>query len=323
MTPIALPHGTFVLSVDTELMWGSLHRVSATEFEDRHGTLRETVRDLLDVLDETDIAATWAVVGHLLLERCERGEDGRAHGDLRRPNYGWHAGDWYDADPCTDVERDPLWYAPDIVTAIRHRDAGHELASHSFGHVVYGDPGCPPEAAADDLRAWNAAAAEIGITGTSFVFPRNRIGHLDLLAEAGFRSFRGHRALTSRAARVAEAAAAIAGRPVKVGHPKLTASGLVEIPGSMPLLPPKGRLSSRISMRARVKTAVTSIDHAVRARALFHLWLHPMDLAQESPERIDALHGVLEAVSRQRAAGDVVSMTMAQVAGASAAEGHV
>ncbi|MEA3056893.1 MAG: hypothetical protein QOD30_2325, partial [Actinomycetota bacterium] len=222
---VALEQGTFVLSIDTELMWGSLHRVSAAEFEHRNGTLREVVGNLLDLLDETNVAATWAIVGHLFLDRCERGDDGRAHGDLTRPSYRWHTGDWYAADPCTDVGHDPLWYAPDIVASIRARPLSHELASHSFGHVVYGDPGCPPAAAADDLRAWNAAARASGITGTSFVFPRNRIGHLDMVSAAGFRSFRGHRAPTSRAARVGQAAAAIAGQPVMVDHPKLTASG--------------------------------------------------------------------------------------------------
>jgi hypothetical protein len=42
-----------------------------------------------------------------------------------------------------------------------------------------------------ELRACQVEAEKLGLNLQSFVFPRNNIGHLDVLAEAGFLSYRG------------------------------------------------------------------------------------------------------------------------------------
>ena len=54
-----------------------------------------------------------------------------------------------------------------------------------------GDHGCSAEAFRSDLTACTALAAERGLTLRSFVYPRNSIGHVDVLADAGFTNYRG------------------------------------------------------------------------------------------------------------------------------------
>src|SRR5688572_22286936 len=157
---------TFVLSLDKELVWGSVDHTPVEEWRRRHPDARGVTRELIALLDELDLAATWAVVGHLFLERCERGPDGSPHPELARPQ---HRG--LDADPCSDVAHAPLFYAPDLVDEIASARAGHEIGSHSFSHLVYGD--CSRAAAASDLRACVEAARERGMELRSFVFPRN------------------------------------------------------------------------------------------------------------------------------------------------------
>ena len=67
--------GYFVFSLDTELAWGSLWDQPRSERTSRDGSKeRETIRRLLDMMDEFGIVATWAITGHLFYEKCEECE---------------------------------------------------------------------------------------------------------------------------------------------------------------------------------------------------------------------------------------------------------
>ena len=70
---------TFVLSLDTELVWGSFDIFPPATFEARYPQIRSVIRGILDALVDREMGATWAVVGHLFLESCPRGTDHRAH----------------------------------------------------------------------------------------------------------------------------------------------------------------------------------------------------------------------------------------------------
>ena len=66
-----------------------------------------------------------------------------------------------------------------------------EIGSHSFAHVLFGDPDLTREAVDSDLTACLARAAERGLTLRSFVFPRNDEGHHEALKAHGFTAYRG------------------------------------------------------------------------------------------------------------------------------------
>ena len=66
--------------------------------------------------------------------------------------------DWYDLDPCGDMETNPTWYGADLVAAIRACRTKQEVGSHAFGHLIAGDPGCTAEAFRTDLAACRAVA---------------------------------------------------------------------------------------------------------------------------------------------------------------------
>jgi len=70
---------------------------------------------------------------------------------------------------------------------IRKAHVGHEIASHSFVHIYYGDPEYGNSVARAEL-AVPVAAAPKDITLKSFVFPRDQVGHLDVLREHGIRA---------------------------------------------------------------------------------------------------------------------------------------
>jgi peptidoglycan/xylan/chitin deacetylase (PgdA/CDA1 family) len=309
---------TFVLSLDKELIWGSFDHTSDRDFAAQNPDLRGVLTELLATLDSYEIASTWALVGHLFLQSCERGTDGLAHPEIVRPEHKWYAGDWLDRDPCTNRESDPLWYGDDILSDILAAKVKHEVASHSFTHMVYGDPGCSVSAAESDLRACVRAAEARGVRLKSFVFPRNVEGHHQLLAKYGFCAYRGEdpvwyrhsRGSAKRAIHLLDQALAVA-PPVSV--PVQTLPGLWNIPGSMLLLH-RGGVRRIVSVDATIEKARKGLRRAVEQRAVFHLWFHPFNLTQHRALMFAALRGILAEVAALRARGMIECRTMAQVA---------
>jgi peptidoglycan/xylan/chitin deacetylase (PgdA/CDA1 family) len=306
----------FVLSLDKELVWGSADHTPVEEWRRRYPDARGVTRELLALLDELEVPATWAVVGHLFLERCARGPDGRAHPELPRPA-GASA---LDVDPCSDVARAPLFYAPDLVDAIASARVRHEIGSHSFSHLVYD---CPRAAAEADLDACLAAAAPRGLSLKSFVFPRNVEGHHDLLAARGFIAYRGEEPhVYRRLPRVARRAAHLADHALGLAAPVVEARerlpGLWNVPGSMMLFP-RGGLRDVVTFDARVRKARATLARAARGGKIFHLWFHPFNLTVGRAGMFAALRRILEAVAREREAGRIETLTMGQLAGAAGA----
>lgn len=306
---------TFVLSVDEELIWGSFDHTLAPEFGRLNPDTRGIVKDILRLLDEFSIPATWAVVGHLFLSRCPRGNDGRAHPHIRRPKFDWYPHDWYQHDPCSTREKDPLWYGDDILDAIQAAETPQDIGSHSFSHLLFGDPGCTAEAAADDLAACLEAARARGISLRSFVFPRNSEGHHGLLKESGFTSYRGidpawYEALppwAKRPAHYLDQAAAIA---PPVSHPYEARPGLWNIPGSMVLFPRNG-IRRAIPYFSRLAKAKAGLNQAVQEGKIFHLWFHPFNLSYDRQGLLGVLRDLFIECARLRDAGllDILSMS--------------
>ncbi len=309
---------TFALTFDTELIWGSLHRMGPGEFAARHPDVRWTIRPIIGLLDAYQIPATWAFVGHLLLSRCERTADGRANHGLVAPPSDAASSPFFAADPCSDRQRDPLFYGDDILDAVLAAKSRHEIGCHSFMHAPLNDPALNHEMIRADLQACRRAAAERGIELQSFVFPWNRIAHLPLLQEQGFVAFRGpdptwHAGiggLPGRAAHLLDQAAAVT-PPVVVPREELP--GLWNIPGSMLLMPPRG-IRSAVPARSRVAKAEAGLRAAIRRGAVFHLWAHPWNLANEAQFMLGVLERILERAATLRQQGLLVIEPMAAIA---------
>jgi peptidoglycan/xylan/chitin deacetylase (PgdA/CDA1 family) len=311
---------TFVLSLDTELIWGSFHHTSPAEFEAGYPNERRTIRAILELLERYEISATWAVVGHLFLERCERNDSGLAHPELVHPKQSFWGEDWYSRDPCSSHGHDPLWYGPDILDLIQGAKVRQEIGSHSFAHPRYGDREFTREAAISDLDACLAAARARGIELRSFVFPGNSEGYHRLLQERGFRAYRGIgpeegriRDLPARLQRPVRLATQVLGTAPLVGRPVESLPGLWDIPASMLLLTRTGlrRLNTHAARLRKVRAGIAA---ARRSRSVFHLWTHPWNLADDPGFHMAVLREILEDVARHRDGGHIKVETMGAMA---------
>jgi len=70
-------------------------------------------------------------------------------------------------------------------TASSIRRSVTRIACHTFSHVLFGDSDTSREVAVAELEHSRTAFADAGLEFTSFVFPRNQVGHRDVLAEYG------------------------------------------------------------------------------------------------------------------------------------------
>lgn len=309
--------GSFVLSIDTELAWGCMDIGGIEYFRRDYEKTREIIDRLLDLLVEYEISAVWAIVGHLFLDGC-RPVNGIKHPEITRANHSWWKQDWFSLDPATDIETDPLWYGRDIVTKIKNCPVPQEIASHSFSHVIFGDPGCSREAARSEVKRCVELALEMGITLSSFVFPRNSPGHLEVLAEQGFTCFRGedpcwYGPLPRPVRKIAHVLDQFFAVQPPVVEPKIVDSGLVCLPGSQIYIPAHG-FRRLIPVASRVKKAAKGLEKAVKEGKTFHLWFHPFNLARRTDALFIGLEGIFRKVTELRAGGTLVIRTMRETA---------
>jgi peptidoglycan/xylan/chitin deacetylase (PgdA/CDA1 family) len=305
----SLPRGIFTLSLDFELIWGTLDLFGPDAFDRACRVERDQIIDgLLGLLEEYDVAATWYVLGHVLLGSCRR-VNGIAHPEIVRPRHSWVRDDWLGHDPCGDEDSHPTFYGRRLVEKILACSVTQEIGSHSFSHVIFGDRGCSQETAASEIRTSLAAAGELGLRPRSFAFPRNRVGHLDLVREHGFSSYRGpgprwyeNRERVSPASRLAHLLEFVLATPPPLVLPVLTPEGLLNLPGSMVYFPMHGARRA-LPLSRRVRRAVKGLEAATRERNVFHLWFHPTNLAEHPETMLSGLRQIFGRAAELRRRG--------------------
>lgn len=301
----SLGRAALVVSIDTEMAWGLVHRPEQTY---RYDLERAHLVRLIELFDRYRIPATWAVVGHLMLDGCEP-VDGVKHPEIHRPDYDWFDQDWFDADPCSDAERDPTWYAPDVVELIRSADSEHEIATHGFSHIVAGDPGCSRETFDSEIRAAVSAAATHGLTLRSIIHPRNRIGHLDVLVEHGIRAYRGRRPSPGPTSVVQRLVDRTVGSERTTIRP-LAEEGIWNFPATI-LFDIDARPRT---WRLWIRQVERRLAQAVARGGLFHLWFHPHNFRDHPDASFEGLERLLAAAGRHRREGRLDTVTMGHLA---------
>lgn len=310
--------GMCVISIDTELAWGGAHHRDGSGPSHDLQAERQVIDALLALFARYQIAATWALVGHLFLSECKPDEQGRLHPDLLQPDYDWLDGHWLDIDPGSDLASAPDWYGRDIVEKILACPTAQEIGSHAFTHVIADDPGCGPEVLASELAASQAAARGCGVSLRSFVYPRNSVAHLDVLPPAGFNCYRGsrpHLPFAGRPAwqrRLCQLLDRVHPLPGSAVLPALHDDSLVNVAQTY-LFAPESR-SQRLPTALSVRPAVARVRQAAREGSLFHLWFHPYNITATPERALAGLQRICEVIDRERDRGRVEMLTMSEVA---------
>lgn len=288
--------GTFVLSLDTELVWGSFDLGIDHKLAKDFINTRSCIDRLLELLNKYQLSATFAMVGHLMLDKCSM-EDGIKHKEIVRPKHDWYEKDWFDEDPASSIVSDPIWYGTDILKKITSSEPRHEIASHSFSHMIFGDKGCSAESAESDIREAVKTAYSWGINLTTFIFPRNSEGHKDILKKYGFKAYRakGNEWFNSirnkRLRQFCHLLDNFLGLAPRTSDLYKDEHGLYRIVGNMLYLSRTG-----ITISSRVRKARKGIDLAIKKGEIFHLWFHPFNLASDPEGLLKGLESIFKYV---------------------------
>ncbi|SEW04945.1 polysaccharide deacetylase family protein [Halobacterium jilantaiense] len=295
------------ISIEVELAWGVHDIDERAHLSADGGPERRALRRLLDHCDQVGVPVSFDVVGHLLEGDCDGDHDGP------------HRDGWFDADPGTDPERAPLFYAPDAVREIRDRSAGHELCTHTYSHLVCG----PADA---ETVGWELDRAQDGLralTGSetmSIVPPRHSEPDAETLRDAGIEITRVSRD-TSGNGKAARARELVVG-PHPVFEPRLV-DGVVETyctsyPSLVSSTLPSGQRAPPAPFRALpvgVRQALhrrylsRAVDAAVESDGDCHLWCHLYDLANDA--QWPPVRDFLTELANRRDRGEVEALTMA------------
>ena len=286
--------GTFILSLDTEIAWGT-DMQELFKYAYCFEAYRVILRRLIDLLDQYNIPATWAVVGQLMLK-----PDDKRSLIMASPELGMI--EWF--------------HAPYVVEWIRAAKTAHEIGTHTFTHAYTDDPEITPAVWENELRHVAKLHRELKLpTARSLVYPRNQIKYLDSLPKHGiiaYRGIEGHRARERRGlAHLLHRALALLPPTYNLNACKVN-DKLVNLPASQFLLA-YDDIRSRIPTASRVRQARLGMEQAARRNELYHLWFHPFNLGT-SPRMFEALEQILQIASAMRDQGKLQVLTMEQAA---------
>jgi len=313
----------FVLSFDFELAWGSRQSRAGARFSEA-----AAVVDALAILSKYDLRATWATVGALMLQSddvvdgslaeklfADAGCQQAALGDARFPEPREATAGGY--------------YAPRLIDRILACPTPQEIGSHSFTHALLGSESVSEERARAELKLSAHLARRWGIELQSFVFPRNVIGRLPLLREAGYRCYRGAncewywfgnasgvyaRKWLRYPAWVLRYLDECFCLPPPLPDARYR-QGIWEIPHSM-FLPGFSGVSRWITTRQRVWRAVRGLKRAAQPERLFSLWTHPVNFLTATEPMLWGLEEMCRTAARLRDGGQLRVFTMGELAAA-------
>ena len=155
------------------------------------------------------------------------------------------------------------------------------------------------------------------MTLQSFVVPRNSVGHLDVLAEVGFTTYRGitrhwSERLPGIVSRVCRQLDHFLPLSPPVVLPKKEEE-LWNIPASY-FYPSSYRWWGRILGQTRIRKVKLGLRKAAKKRRVLHLWLHPFNLASQPDKLLGSLETTFAEVCRYRDLGLLDNMTMGELA---------
>lgn len=287
------PSGIVVLSIDFEMSWAFMYSKGVLNHVEFGLRERMNVSKIIKLLEKYKIPATWATVGHLFLESCEKQAE-KSHPDMPRPqhynnkNWDFKEGDWYQYDPGTDYKRDPAWYAPDLIDLILRSGISHEIGCHTFSHIDFTDKNCSKELAEKELQMCKLLAEKKNIKLKSIVFPGGTAGNYPVLKKEGFICYRKPNS------------------SYDIDVPVIDENGLVAISSSLGL----DRSKYDWGKDNYILMVKKHIESAVKYKMVSHFWFHPSMnkwyLNNVFPE-------ILKFISEQRKEKKIEVLTMGEL----------
>ncbi len=307
--------GYLLFTLDTELAWGcfDLDLRRSRQFSSDGSRERSSIELLLNVLDEFGIVGTWAVVGHLFYQKCEECDI--------CPILEWE-GKYRSFKDVYKTDK-PLWYGADIVETLLTRGAQHEIAFHGYTHQIFDENTMSEEAVRIEIQEWLRVSKRKGIVPETVIFPRDIVGHLSVLKEAGFICYRSEEDLpglfslryVGKLLKSIDHILSITTPPVYDLN-VVESSGMVKICSSQHFFGFNRRLELILDSlnlhKLRINRMIKGVKKAADEKKIVHIWAHPWEF--QTKKDIEKLRYLLDYVSDEIRRGRIQSIGMADLA---------
>ncbi|SFQ62898.1 Polysaccharide deacetylase [Roseivivax halotolerans] len=312
--------GSFVISLDFELMWGVRDHRSVQDYGDAVLGGREAIPHMLARFEAAGVRATWATVG-LLFARNR--DEMLSFAPRDRPAYEDPG-----LSPYADIENrligeneqaDPMHFGASLIDRIAETP-GQELATHTYSHYYCLEPGADADSFEADLAAAAAIAGHSGHKLQSIVYPRNQMSEafIERGAGQGITAYRGDArgwlyrpradAETTRLFRLARFIdGALPLGPKQVVQPDHDGQAW-NVPASRFFRPWSKKLAFYHALH--IRRIETEMELAARQGRCYHLWWHPHNFGRNTTENFVGLDRVIECFRRCSDEFGMVSRTM-------------
>jgi peptidoglycan/xylan/chitin deacetylase (PgdA/CDA1 family) len=306
--------GYFIFSLDTELGTGyfDLDEARKRIFSADGSRERENISRILELLEEYQITATWAVVGHIFYEHCEECKI--------CPILEWKGK--YQSYEDAYKTRHPLWYGADVIDMLLNQKMKHEIAFHGYSHRTFNS--MSREEAEVEIQEFIRVASRKGIVAKSIVFPRNKVGHLDLFQKYGFLCYRSEESLPLLTrnkyivGRIAKSLDHILGISTPPIHEvkDFAAGNMVNLIATQHVFGFSRTTDLLLDKwgfpNLRVRRITRAIRNAASQKKVAHIWVHPEEFRTEGA--FSKLRYIFESVAEEVGAGRMKTISMIDMA---------
>ena len=298
-------NGSFVISLDFELMWGVRDVVTKKTYGQHILGVHTALPKILQCFTRYKINATFGAVGLLF---CRDKKEILKVTPSLLPGYVDQNlspyGKYMEEVVGENVDDDPYHYGWPLLQQIQ-TTAGQEIATHTFSHYYCLEEGQTVEEFRKDLQTAVEIAKINGIDIRSIVFPRNQVNelYLNVCKSEGVSSYRGtelswiYRArdtesenLFRRLIRLADAYVNLSGYHCYTSN-YMAASFPFNIPSSRFLRPYSKKLKWLEWLRLR--RIINAMTHAAKNGLTYHLWWHPHNFGINQEANILFLEKIL------------------------------
>lgn len=299
--------GKFIISLDCEGKWGVADRSREGKGFISNAKLVDVYSRILQLFEKYRFRATFAFVSALCLEPDEL-VDGIDGVELLHGGKNWLTPAWGELRAGI-VDG---WSCPELLTLVRAHGA-HHVCTHGGTHLPYSNSATPSEAVKWDIEFARQHHARFGLGWGGIVFPRNVVGHLDIMAGAGIAYYRS----MDRAEQVTGKL----GKGVRLANEFVSADkfGLWPVGRGHDHCPvglsPGKFINARIGFRRRVpatatlRRAKTMLRYASIRGRTFHLYTHPHNFINDEG-MFGRLETILDMATTMVAEGQLEVMTM-------------
>ena len=320
---VTINHGSLVISLDFELLWGMIDQENGAYQKNILGVY-EALPKMMKLFQQYQVNVTVATVGFLFFKNKQ---ELLMYLPTQKPSYIHSKNSPYENQYIQNIKDDEtrLYFAPDLIEFLKTFD-NVEIGTHTFCHYYCWEKGQTKEQFEEDIKMAVAVAKKRGIEIRSIVFPRNNVNvdYLSICHKCGIYTYRGNPQknfkkssstlvqIKNRIIRLLDSYFNFSGDNT-ISYDGLYADGMINVPASRFFRPSSSKLwmIDFLKMR-RIKH---EMEYAALKNKLYHLWWHPHNFGINIAKNLNALEVILKHYQYLYEKYQMKSYTMDQFSG--------